>query len=85
VLVGRYPSDQPSARFDLASLKLPQEVPLSLPSRLVDQRPDVRAAEANMHSASALIGVAVAIIVAVQNLGATVDETYNSVNNALNN
>jgi NodT family efflux transporter outer membrane factor (OMF) lipoprotein len=60
VLVGRYPSDQPSARFDLASLKLPQEVPLSLPSRLVDQRPDVRAAEANMHSASALIGVAVA-------------------------
>jgi NodT family efflux transporter outer membrane factor (OMF) lipoprotein len=60
VLVGRYPSDQPKAKFDLAALHLPQDVPLSLPSRLVDQRPDVRAAEANLHSASALIGVAVA-------------------------
>jgi NodT family efflux transporter outer membrane factor (OMF) lipoprotein len=60
VLVGRYPSDQPKAQFDLTSLDLPQDIPLRLPSRLVDQRPDVRAAEANLHSASALIGVAVA-------------------------
>jgi NodT family efflux transporter outer membrane factor (OMF) lipoprotein len=41
-------------------LQLPQELPLSLPSQLVEQRPDVRQAEENMHSASALIGVAVA-------------------------
>jgi NodT family efflux transporter outer membrane factor (OMF) lipoprotein len=40
--------------------ELPQELPLSLPSRLVEQRPDVRQAEENLHAASAQIGVAVA-------------------------
>jgi NodT family efflux transporter outer membrane factor (OMF) lipoprotein len=45
-------------KFELASLQLPQELPLSLPSQLVEQRPDVRQAEANWHSACALIGVA---------------------------
>ena len=43
-----------------AHLKLPANLPVSLPSKLVDQRPDVRAAEANMHSASAQVGVAIA-------------------------
>ncbi|MBV9014804.1 MAG: efflux transporter outer membrane subunit [Alphaproteobacteria bacterium] len=60
VLAGRLPADEPQAPFDLAGLQLPQEVPLSLPSKLVDQRPDVRAAEANLHAASAQVGVAVA-------------------------
>lgn len=60
VLVGRYPSDQPKEKLDLASLELPQDIPVSLPSKLVEQRPDVRQAEANLHSASAQIGVAVA-------------------------
>jgi NodT family efflux transporter outer membrane factor (OMF) lipoprotein len=60
VLVGAYPSEDPIEKFDLASLQLPQELPLSLPSKLVAQRPDIRQAEENMHSASALIGVAVA-------------------------
>jgi NodT family efflux transporter outer membrane factor (OMF) lipoprotein len=41
-------------------LRLPQELPLSLPSQLVEQRPDVRAAEAQYHAASAKVGVAVA-------------------------
>ena len=41
-------------------MQLPQELPLSLPSQLVEQRPDVRQAEENLHSASAQIGVAVA-------------------------
>jgi NodT family efflux transporter outer membrane factor (OMF) lipoprotein len=59
-LVGRFPSQEPTQRFELAMLHLPQNLPLSLPSRLVDQRPDVRAAEANLQSASALIGVAIA-------------------------
>lgn len=59
-LVGRYPSQMPAARFDLASLQLPPDVPLSLPSRLVEQRPDIRAAEAALHAASAQIGVAMA-------------------------
>jgi NodT family efflux transporter outer membrane factor (OMF) lipoprotein len=60
VLVGRYPNQQPSERLDLATLKLPQELPVTLPSLLVAQRPDVLQAEANLHAASAQIGVAVA-------------------------
>jgi NodT family efflux transporter outer membrane factor (OMF) lipoprotein len=59
-LVGRYPSQEPSATFELTSLHLPEELPVSLPSRLVEQRPDIAAAEANLHAASAQIGVAVA-------------------------
>jgi NodT family efflux transporter outer membrane factor (OMF) lipoprotein len=39
---------------------LPQDLPLSLPSLLVEQRPDIRQAEANLHSASAQIGIAIA-------------------------
>ena len=60
VLAGRLPSQAPEQTFDLASLHLPQQLPLSLPSELVAQRPDVRQAEANMHAASAQIGVAIA-------------------------
>jgi NodT family efflux transporter outer membrane factor (OMF) lipoprotein len=60
VLTGRLPSDDAAERFELASFRLPTEVPVSVPSRLVQQRPDVRAAEAQMHAASAQIGVTVA-------------------------
>ncbi|MDQ2861316.1 MAG: efflux transporter outer membrane subunit [Pseudomonadota bacterium] len=60
VLAGRYPNQAPSEKFELSSLKLPTELPVSLPSELVAQRPDVLQAEANMHAASAQIGVAVA-------------------------
>ncbi|MBV9456159.1 MAG: efflux transporter outer membrane subunit [Bradyrhizobium sp.] len=59
-LAGQLSADEIMQKFDLAHLKLPANLPISLPSKLVDQRPDVRAAEANMHSASALIGVAIA-------------------------
>ncbi|HQS14036.1 efflux transporter outer membrane subunit [Reyranella sp.] len=59
-LVGRSPDQDRGESFDLAKLKLPQELPLSLPSSLVEQRPDVRAAEAQLRGASADIGVAVA-------------------------
>jgi NodT family efflux transporter outer membrane factor (OMF) lipoprotein len=58
-LVGRYSIAEIEPKFTLSSFRLPANVPVSLPSKLVDQRPDVRAAEANMHSASALIGVAI--------------------------
>src|SRR6185437_4961707 len=60
VLTGSYPSQLPDQKFTLASLTLPADLPLSLPSTLVAQRPDVLQAEANMHSASAQIGVATA-------------------------
>ena len=57
-LTGRFPSEASLAKIDLASLQLPAELPVSLPSKLVEQRPDVRQAEANLHAASAQIGVA---------------------------
>lgn len=59
-LSGRLPSQTLAEHFSLDELVLPHELPLSLPSKLVEQRPDVRAAEANVHSASALVGVAAA-------------------------
>jgi NodT family efflux transporter outer membrane factor (OMF) lipoprotein len=59
-LAGQLSSDEVAQKFDLGHLKLPTNLPVSLPSKLVDQRPDVRAAEANMHAASAQIGVAIA-------------------------
>ncbi len=46
--------------FELEALKLPPELPLSLPGKIIEQRPDVRAAEAQLHAANANIGVAVA-------------------------
>jgi NodT family efflux transporter outer membrane factor (OMF) lipoprotein len=58
--LGRYPSQDAGESFELASLALPEDLPVSLPSNLVEQRPDVRAAEAELHAASAEIGVAVA-------------------------
>ncbi|HZZ33669.1 MAG TPA: efflux transporter outer membrane subunit, partial [Phenylobacterium sp.] len=57
-LTGRFPSQASIAKIDLASLQLPTELPVSLPSKLVEQRPDIRQAEANLHAASAQIGVA---------------------------
>src|SRR5580704_4306594 len=74
-LLGRFPSDQPKARFDLASLHLPQDLPVSLPSALVEQRPDIRAAEASLHAASAAIGVAIANMLPQINLTGNVGST----------
>jgi NodT family efflux transporter outer membrane factor (OMF) lipoprotein len=59
-LAGRFPSQEPVETFKLAALRLPLDIPLSLPSKLVEQRPDVRAAEEQLHSANALVGVAIA-------------------------
>ena len=59
-LIGRFPSEAQRDHLRLASLRLPTRLPVSLPSDLVAQRPDVRAAEAQLHQASAQIGVAIA-------------------------
>ncbi len=59
-LAGQFPNQEPAGIFELAGLALPGSLPVSLPSRLVEQRPDIRAAEANLHAASAEIGVATA-------------------------
>jgi NodT family efflux transporter outer membrane factor (OMF) lipoprotein len=60
VLSGSFPSQDPAEQFELASLQLPQELPVSLPSQLVAQRPDVRQAEESLHAASAQVGIAIA-------------------------
>jgi NodT family efflux transporter outer membrane factor (OMF) lipoprotein len=59
-LSGGYPSEGPLETFTLSALQLPQDLPVSLPSHLIQQRPDVRAAEEQLHAASALVGVATA-------------------------
>ena len=59
-LVGRFPSDTITETFELSALQLPQELPVSLPARLVAQRPDIRASEELLHAASAEIGVNIA-------------------------
>jgi len=59
-LAGRYPSEEPAETFELADLHLPTDLPVTLPSKLVEHRPDVRAAEELLHSAGAQIGVATA-------------------------
>jgi NodT family efflux transporter outer membrane factor (OMF) lipoprotein len=60
IYAGRFPNQDAGERFDLSAIVLPQELPLSLPSKLVEQRPDVQEAEQNLHAASAAIGVAIA-------------------------
>jgi NodT family efflux transporter outer membrane factor (OMF) lipoprotein len=60
VLAGTPPSDAPLAEFTLDMFSLPETVPVSLPSALVRQRPDILAADAVLHQASAQIGVATA-------------------------
>jgi NodT family efflux transporter outer membrane factor (OMF) lipoprotein len=60
VLTGRLPADYTPLALELDELTLPQDLPLGLPSQLVVRRPDVRAAEAQLHAATANVGVAIA-------------------------
>ena len=60
LLAGKSPAEWTAPDFDLAKLTAPAEVPISLPSQLIRQRPDILAAEADLHAATAAIGVAVA-------------------------
>jgi NodT family efflux transporter outer membrane factor (OMF) lipoprotein len=60
VLIGRAPGNWSPPNFDLAVFTLPHHLPVSIPSQLVHQRPDIQAAEAQLHAASAQIGIATA-------------------------
>ena len=59
-LLGKLPAEEPAETFALDDLTLPEELPVSVPSKLIEQRPDVRQAEENLHAASAAVGVAIA-------------------------
>jgi NodT family efflux transporter outer membrane factor (OMF) lipoprotein len=58
-LLGKLPSDGVQENLQLNDLTLPADLPLSVPSKLVEQRPDVRQAEENLHAATAAVGVAI--------------------------
>ncbi|WP_266180551.1 efflux transporter outer membrane subunit [Dyella humicola] len=80
-LSGRMPSDSMDARFTLDGLQLPNQLPLSLPARLVEQRPDVRIADEQLHAASAQVGVAIANrlpnVQITANIGSAADSASN--------
>ena len=60
VLTGHLPAEFKPMHFELEQLTLPADLPLGVPSQLVERRPDVRAAEAQLHAATAQVGVAIA-------------------------
>ena len=78
-LIGRLPSQEPAEKFEIASLQLPLDLPVSLPSKLVEQRPDVQSAEAQLHAASAQIGVAIAAMLPQFTLTGNAGTTGNQI------
>ncbi len=62
VLIGKVPVDAKLPELDFSAFKLPQDLPLSIPSDLLRQRPDVRQAEAILRQTNARIGVAEALM-----------------------
>jgi len=77
-LLGRLPAQEPDPVFELSGFELPTELPLSLPARIVEQRPDVRAAQAQMQAASANVGVAIANMLPQISLQASLGGTATS-------
>jgi NodT family efflux transporter outer membrane factor (OMF) lipoprotein len=84
MLVGEFPATKiPILKLD--ELTLPTHLPISLPSNLVRQRPDIRASEALLHAASAQIGVTTANLLPNLSLTAAYGYTGNIVLNLINN
>ena len=83
LLQGVAPSDASSPDVELGSLTLPTNLPLSLPSELVRQRPDILSAEAQLHVASANIGVATAALFPSFTLDATFGNASSGARNLL--
>jgi NodT family efflux transporter outer membrane factor (OMF) lipoprotein len=89
ILVGKAPAEWNPPDFALVDFTLPDEIPVSLPSDLVHRRSDILAAEAQLHVASAAIGVATANLYPKIDLAGTVTQQaltpgllFNSVSNA---
>jgi NodT family efflux transporter outer membrane factor (OMF) lipoprotein len=60
ILVGEAPADWHAPDFNLRQMTLQNEIPAALPSELVHRRPDIAAAEAQLHAAGASVGIATA-------------------------
>jgi len=78
-LVGRTPAEWATPRLDLADFTLPKDLPVTFPSELVRQRPDILATEAQMHTASANIGVATAAMFPSFTLSAAYGQTSTDI------
>ena len=81
VYLGRFPSEISGDDFELSGLTLPSDLPLSLPSKLVEQRPDIRSSEAQLGAASAKIGVAIANMLPQITLSASYGSSADSFGN----
>ena len=79
LLVGATPGSWTPPAFDLEALTLPRAIPVTLPSELVHQRPDILAAEADLHAASAAVGVATARLYPSITLSASVTQEANDL------
>lgn len=84
-LIGVTPDKLGATDFTLDSLTLPAAIPVTLPSRLVHKRPDILQAEANLHAATAAVGVATANLYPDITLGATIEQGSNSFTHLLGN
>lgn len=91
VLIGSLPSETEFFNFTLRDMQLPTDLPITLPSLLVKQRPDIRSSESLLHKASAEIGVATANLYPKLNIGATyawystaLSTLFNPANNVWN-
>ncbi len=81
VLVGDIPSNANITEFDLSNLRLPEKLPLSVPSTLVRQRPDIRAAEAQLKAQNAFVGVATANLLPQFNITGSIGAASLTSNN----
>jgi NodT family efflux transporter outer membrane factor (OMF) lipoprotein len=86
VLTGQLPGNFPGIELELDQLTLPSNIPIGVPSQLVDRRPDVRAAEAQLHAATADVGVAIAnmlpqitLSAAIGNVASETGELFSSL------
>lgn len=75
ILVGKSPAEWTPPAFSLDAFTLPEDLPVSLPSALVHRRPDIMAAEAEVHASSAAIGIAVGEMYPTVTLSAALDPT----------
>ncbi len=83
ILTGRLPGEGGIPVFELDALHLPEDIPLSLPSELVRQRPDIQASEALLHAASAQVGVATANLYPQINLTGSLSGQSSELHNVL--
>jgi NodT family efflux transporter outer membrane factor (OMF) lipoprotein len=83
-LSGHFAGEGLPEHFALAKLFLPKDVPVMLPSQIVEQRPDVRAAQANLHASAALVGVAVANRLPLFNLTGNIGRSGSQFNDLAN-